>query len=87
MQDYKLVVRGLVGGASVFTPEGILALQNFSEFMSQLNEMYLSQGYKVLSVDTLRVLPADPATGASTIYEFAYHLVKDVEVAKEAKSK
>ena len=82
MQDYKLVVRGLIGGASVFSQDGNLSLQNFSEFMSQLNENYLSQGYKVLSVDTLRVIPADLNTGSPTVYEFAYHLVKDVETAK-----
>lgn len=78
MQDYKLVVRGLVGGASIKDSSGSVVLQNFSEFMSYLNDLYLSQGYKVLSAQNLRIVPADPTTATPIVYEFAYHLVKDV---------
>lgn len=81
MQDYKLIVRGL-SSQTVLDQSGQLVIQNFSEFMSYLNEQYLSQGYKVIGVDTVRVIPATPE-GSPAIYEFAYHLVKEVE----AKSK
>ena len=79
MQDYKLVVRGVVPGASVFGASGNLVYQNFSEFQSQLNEQYLAQGYHIISVDTVRTIPATPNT--PVIYEFAYHLVKDIAEA------
>lgn len=84
MQDYKVVVRALTAGATQVSPEGATVAQNFSEFTSYLSATYLSQGYKVLSVDQVRVLPGE--NGAPTLYEFAYHLVKDLPV-KEAKAK
>ena len=71
MQDYKLVIRAVTGGDT--TAE----LQNVSEFHSWLNEMYLSQGYKVLSADFVEKFKGNEQ-GAPAYYEFAYHLVKEV---------
>jgi hypothetical protein len=78
MQDYKMVLRGIVTGATIKDQStGAIVAQNASEFMSYLNEAYLSQGYVVTSVQNVRVIPAD-ANGTPLIYEFAYHLVKEV---------
>ena len=79
MQDYKLVQRGLVGGASITDGTGQVVLQNTSEFMSWLNEFYLAQGYKIHTVNLVRVILEDKPAGLPTIYEYAYHLVKEVE--------
>lgn len=78
MQDYKFVLRTLVSGNTVIDPQtGQIVVQNASEFMSYLNEQYLAQGYKVLSVETLRTLPAE--NGMPVRYERAYDLVKEIE--------
>jgi hypothetical protein len=84
MQEYKLVVRGLVNGATKLTPDGNVDYQNFSEFLSLLDEKYLSQGYKINSVQNVRTVLATETS--PLIYEFAYHLVKDYEV-EEPKAK
>lgn len=82
MQDYKMVLRGLVTGETVIDRQnGTMIAQNASEFMSYLNEAYLSQGYSIVSVQNVRVIPAD-GNGAPLIYEFAYHLVKEVNAKK-----
>jgi len=84
MQDYKFVLRTLVAGETVIDRQsGQIVVQNASEFMSYLNEQYLSQGYKVLSVETLRTLPAE--NGMSVRYERAYDLVKEIEEKVRAK--
>lgn len=77
MQEYKLVVRSLVVGATSFAPDGSMVNQNFSEFASYLNENYLEQGYSVLSVDFVSKAPS--GEGSPVTYEFAYHLVKNQE--------
>jgi len=77
MQDYKIVQRSLTGGPTLKNPDGSLAVQNFSEFMSYLNEQYLSQGYKLHTVNVLRYVP--PQENASSLMEYAYHLVKELE--------
>jgi hypothetical protein len=84
MQEYKLVVRSLVVGATSFAPDGTMVNQNFSEFTSYLNENYLEQGYSVLSADFVSKVPA--GEGSPVTYEFAYHLVKDYDV-EEPKAK
>ena len=81
MQDYKLVIRGITGGATVLDPQTHqVVAQNASEFMSYLNETYLSQGYAVHTITHLRAL------GQPDIYEFAYHLVKEYTPTKTMKS-
>lgn len=81
MQDYKVVIRSLVSGATVFGQDGNMVAQNFSEFMSYLNEQYLGQGYTILKAENLRVIAGDGSI--PTMYEFAYHLIKDVVVTKK----
>jgi len=77
MQDYKLVLRSLTSGNTVIDPQtGQIVVQNASEFMSYLNEQYLSQGYTVLNVETVRTLPAE--NGMPVRYERAYDLVKEI---------
>ena len=83
MQDYKLVLRTITTGATVKNSDGSLIYQNASEFMSYLNAEYLSMGYEVQSVATLRVLPATDIS--PVMYEFAYHLVKELNTASKAK--
>lgn len=73
MQDYQLVQRNL--GAE--TGPGV---QSFAEFRAYLQEYYLNQGYKIHSIVLVGKIAADPATGAPASYEYAYHLVKEVEL-------
>jgi hypothetical protein len=83
MQDYKLVLRNITAGHTVFNPQsGEIIAQNASEFMSYLNEMYIKQGYTIHTVNSLRTAIGDVNTGLPTTYEFAYHLVKDVPEGK-----
>lgn len=82
MQDYKLVLRSLVTSETIIDRQtGAMIAQNASEFMSYLNEAYLSQGYALMEVQNLRVIPAD-SNGTPLMYEFAYHLVKEVNAKK-----
>lgn len=78
MQDYKLVIRSVVSGPTIFNDDGSIVAQNASEAMSYLNEQYLVQGYQVFSVDLVRVIPA--GGGLPLQYEFAYHLIKEWQV-------
>ena len=80
MQDYKLVLRTLSGGATVPDGAGSVTSQNASEFMSYINEMYLANGYELHTVQLVRVIP--PVAGEAPQYEFAYHLVKELGVPK-----
>ena len=80
MQDYKLVLRSITGGATVLAPDGSIVVQNASEFMTYLNEQYLSQGYEVKSANLVRVNPS--VDGSPVTYEFAYHLVKEINKKK-----
>lgn len=84
IQDYKLVVRGIVAGPTVMV-DGQVMVQNASDFQSELNSGYLSQGYKIQSQNLLRVIPPDPNGLTYPIYEFAYHLIKEYEVTKKGK--
>lgn len=70
MQDYKLVIRSL--STSSVPSSGI---ENFSIFQQTLNDQYLSQGYTILKVEQLSKTVVD---GQPAIYEFAYHLVKEI---------
>ncbi len=74
--DYKLIRRSLTSGATLKAEDGSIAVQNFSEFMSYLNDAYLSQGYEVKSVQLLRYAPA--TEGQSPVTEYDYHLVKSL---------
>lgn len=76
MQEYKLVIRNLSGGATLFDSQGQVVTQNFSEFASYLNDTYLEQGYEVLKVDLVSKTPSGEG-GSPVTYEFAYHLVKE----------
>lgn len=73
MQEYQIVVRTLGPVSNVEN-----GVQNYSEFRSYLQEMYLAQGYKIQEITPLG---AKPELGTD-VYGFAYHLVKDMEVAK-----
>lgn len=81
MQDYKMVLRGITTGATIVDQSGVMVAQNASEFMSYLNDAYLSQGYTIVSVQNVRVIPAD-GNASPLLYEFAYHLVKEVAAKK-----
>lgn len=83
MQDYKLVIRSLVNGATVTDGAGNIEYQNIGEFLDYLREMYLNNGYSIVSVDlTAKALPEANKT-SPVWYEFAYHLVKEVETTKK----
>jgi hypothetical protein len=70
MQDYKLVIRSL--STSTVPSSGV---ESFSVFQSALNDQYLSQGYTILKVEQLSKTVVE---GQPAIYEFAYHLVKEI---------
>lgn len=74
MQDYKLVLRAITAGATQLSDTGAVTVQNASEFMSYLNEQYLRNGYVISSITLLR-----PVDAGANVYEFAYHLVKEVD--------
>lgn len=82
-QDYKLFIRAVHGGATIYDqPGGAVILQNAAEAQDHLNEFYLSQGYKIQSVDYLGefLLNPDNPQASPTGPRFAWHLVKDIEV-------
>ena len=78
MQDYKLVLRSITSGGTKLGADGSVEYQNAGEFISYLNAQYLSQGYKIVNVETTRTLPATETT--PIIYERAYDLVKESAV-------
>lgn len=86
MQDYKFVTRSVWAGANQFAPDGSLLLQNAAEFLDYLNEMYLKNGYTLLSVSFLGEYLAsasDPNTPRG--YTYTWHLVKEYEPAPSKK--
>ncbi len=76
-QDYKLVVRSVWGGASVRDGSDYV-VQNLGEFTDYLNELYLAEGYKILSVDYLGETTINELEGTNSprALRFGYHLVK-----------
>lgn len=80
MQDYKMVVRSVWAGATVQNA-GEIVVQNYSEAIDYLNEIYLGAGYKVLSVDYLGELPVNELEQSNSprALRFAWHMVKDVK--------
>jgi len=82
MQAYKYVARTLTPGASVFDAQGNMAAQNYSEFMTYLNEQYLSRGYTIHTVQLLRVLPPSSDGSQGYLVEYGYHLVGEAPKAK-----
>lgn len=73
-QNYVLVQRALTTGVTIRNNEGGVAIQNAGEFVSYLNEVYLSQGYEILSIN---MVPNSADVPVGTI-QYAYHLVKTV---------
>ncbi len=86
-QDYKLFIRAVYGGATL-SEGGAVVLQNAAEAQDHLNEFYLNNGYKILSVDYLGefILNPDAPQSSPTGPRFAWHLVKDLDEAKAKKS-
>ena len=81
-QDYKLFIRAIHGGATIYDqPGGTAILENAGEAQDYLSEFYLSQGYEVLSVDYLGefILNPDEPKLSPSGPRFAWHLVKKVE--------
>lgn len=87
-QDYKLFIRAVHGGATIYDqPGGAVILQNAAEAQDYLTEFYLNNGYKILSVDYLGefLLNPDAPQNSPTGPRFAWHLVKDLETGKAKK--
>ena len=68
MQEYKLILRAITGGATQVGHDGAIVSQNASEFMSYLNDQYLSQGYTIMNVETIRTIPANDQAGTPALY-------------------
>jgi hypothetical protein len=89
-QDYKLFIRAVYGGATIYDQPGgaVVVLQNAAETQDHLNEFYLNNGYKILSVDYLGefILNPDAPQSSPTGPRFAWHLVKDLDESKAKKS-
>lgn len=79
MQDYQLVVRAVWGGATILAGQTIV-VQNLSEALDYLREVYLSNGYTVQSVDFLgeTLVNELEQSNSPKALRFAWHLVKDV---------
>lgn len=80
-QDYKFVNRNLWAGANVMVGNE-LYVQNVLEFMDYLNETYLANGYKILSVDYLGEIPVNELEGTNSprAMRYTYHLIKEINV-------
>lgn len=80
MQDYKMLVRTVWGGATI-QRDGTIHVQNATEAQDYLNEFYLENGYKVLSVDYLGEVIVNELEQSNSpkALRFAWHLVKDVK--------
>ena len=80
MQDYKLFVRTVWGGATV-NQNGAVYIQNSDEATAYLRDMYLAEGYKILSVDYLGEVLVNEleASNSPKALRFAWHLVKDTK--------
>ncbi len=75
-QPYVMFVRAVYGGDTVMQ-NGSIYIQNAGEAQAYLNDTYLSQGYRILSVDYLGEVPVvegDP--NSQKAMRFAYHLTK-----------
>lgn len=81
-QDYKLFIRAVHGGATMYDqPGGNPILQNAAEAQDYLNEVYLSNGYEIIRVEYLgefSLNPDDPKNSPSGP-RFAWHLLKKSE--------
>jgi len=80
MQDYKIIQRQLTGGPTLLNTDGSIIAQNMSEFMTYVNQMYLTQGYTIHTITLLHYTPGSDAGPTSS--EYAYHLVKEVPEPK-----
>ena len=76
MSDYKFVARKLTLGITQMDDSGQPSVQNVGEFVDYLNEMYLSQGYKILQADTVHFVP-DTEQGSPPTYYVVYHMLKE----------
>lgn len=75
-QHYVLFVRAVYGGNTVMQ-NGAIHIQNAGEAQAYLNDTYLSQGYRILSVDYLgEVLINEGDPNSQKAMRFAYHLAK-----------
>ena len=85
MQDYKMLVRAVWGAETRKQSDGSIHIQNAMEAQDYLNEVYLSNGYKVLSVDYLGEVFVNELEGSNSprALRFAWHLVKDLESSKK----
>lgn len=81
MQDYKMVVRTVWGGATLKAHDGTMIAQNFEEAQEYVNAMFLEAGYTVLSVDYLGETPVNELEQSNSprALRFAWHLVKDTK--------
>ena len=85
-QTYRLFSHAVWPGDNQFDAQGGIILQNLDEAQTYLNEYYLAQGYKVLSVENLREVVVDSTNPFSPRgFQFEWHLVKDEEDKKSAK--
>jgi len=76
-QDYKMVRRKIVVGATQLDEAGNLLVQNANEFQDYLNEVYLRNGYVVNTVNAQEPSPAEISAGANWV-EYTYHLTKNL---------
>ncbi len=77
MQEYKLLVRSVWGGATIIR-DGAIHIQSLDEAQGYVNDL-LSNGYSVLSVDYLGEVTVNELEQANSpkALRFAWHLVKD----------
>ena len=80
MQDYKMLLRAVHAGADIkFGSDTVL--YNALGVRDYLNEVYLSNGYRIVSVDYLGEFIVDPDNPKASPQgpRFAWHLVKEFE--------
>lgn len=80
MQDYKMLLRAVHAGPNIKQGQDIV-LYNALEVQDYLNEIYLSNGYRILSVDYLGEFVVDPDNAKASPQgpRLMWHLVKDAK--------
>lgn len=81
MQDYKLFIRAVWGGETVYDSQGGIVVQNAIEAQDYMNATYLANGYTIQEIHFTGDVAVQPefAEKSPRAIRFAYHLVRNVD--------
>ena len=80
MQDYKMVMRSVYSGATMYLPGGELHVMNAAEAQDYLNSTYLENGYKIQEVHYAGEVLVNELEQSNSprAMRFVWHLVKEL---------